>query len=86
MKVLLQKFKLKTELTNEHLRKMLLMMVDEQNRTEELLTTSLAQLKKSHLLLVSHGNSSDEMSEEYQVMPFLHRFLCEKIKFSSIKT
>ena len=61
-------FQLKTELTNDHLRKMLLMMVDEQNRTEELLTTSLSQLKKSHLLLVSYGNSSEEMSKEYQVL------------------
>ena len=30
--------KLKTDLTNDHLRKMLNMMYDEQNRTEELLT------------------------------------------------
>ena len=56
-----------SEHTNEHLIRLLRLMVDEQNQTELVLLNSLKQLKKSHLLLRSHGPISVETQQQYGV-------------------
>jgi hypothetical protein len=49
-------------------------MLDCYSRTEELLTMSLEQLKKSHLLHLSYNKVSDQMNTDYQVSSRRHDF------------
>ena len=53
--------------TNNHLIKLLRLLVQEQNQNEEILLQSLKQLKKSHLLLRSQGQLSDETKLDFDV-------------------
>jgi hypothetical protein len=49
-------------------------MLDCYSRTEELLTMSLEQLKKSHLLHLGYNKVSDQMNKDYQVSSRHHDF------------
>ena len=53
--------------TNTHLIKLLRLLIQEQNQNEEILVESLKQLKKSHLLLRSQGQLSDETKQDFDV-------------------
>ena len=58
---------MRSEHTNLHLIEFLRVLVEEQNQTEQILLESLKQLKKSHLLLLSQGQLSDDTKEAFDV-------------------
>ena len=58
---------LKSDCSNTHLSNLLMLLVREQNQNEEILIESLKQLKKSHLLLRSQGQLSDETKQDFDV-------------------
>ena len=62
-----QSNEIKSSHTNNHLIKLLRLLVQEQNQNEEILLESLKQLKKSHLLLRSQGQLSDETKQDFDV-------------------
>ena len=57
----------KSDRSNSHLSSLLQLLVREQNQNEEILIESLKQLKKSHLLLRSQGQLSDETKQDFDV-------------------
>ena len=63
----LQSSEIKSYHTNNHLIKLLRLLVLEQDQNEEILLESLKQLKKSHLLLRSQGQLSDETKQDFDV-------------------
>ena len=58
---------MKSDCSNNHLSNLLMLLVREQNQNEEILIESLKQLKKSHLLLRSQGQLSDETKQDFDV-------------------
>ena len=71
-KQVIQEFKqqcheLKSECSNNHLANLLRLLIREQTQSEEILIESLKQLKKSHLLLRSQGQLSDETKQDFDV-------------------
>ena len=58
---------IKADCSNSHLSSLLQLLVREQNQNEEILIESLKQLKKSHLLLRSQGQLSDETKQDFDV-------------------
>ena len=58
---------MRSEHTNSHFTSLLRLLVEEQNQNEQILLESLKQLKKSHLLLLSQGQLSDETKQAFDV-------------------
>lgn len=57
-----------------------------QFRTEELLSMSLNLLKKNHLLLLSYGKSSKQLTDEYQVRICISQLVIQqKCTYDSFK-
>ena len=70
---------LKSGHTNEHLEKLLCLLVGEQDQNEKILLDSLKQLKKSHLLLRSQGQISNETKKDFEDL--VTRIQCTRLQF-----
>jgi len=69
----------KSDRSNSHLSSLLQLLVREQNQNEEILIESLKQLKKSHLLLRSQGQLSDETKQDFDAL--VSQIQCNRIQF-----
>ena len=64
---------------NDHLLEVIKLMALDRERTEEILLDSLKQLKRSHLLLRSHGHDSEDTASEFQSL--VDTIQCSKVQF-----